>query len=359
MAKVAPAEPQEQPELEAEPIPPRLRPGTSVLIEGVTVLTSEGPIVGAEHERLLDELLHGNGFFIAKVSSASDLSSDEITSASAHLPITSAHLPICTSAELSAEVAACRQGVLPEAMAAEAREKLLARGAALPPSSSKRLHNIIEDDTVFSELVATTHERVGGMLSAVMGEGHYLGSYHALTQYRDESLGQGSMHRDHRSMAERMGLDTTDGLEGVVDQLLARGMGAHSDFPGHQGTAGHLDGLEPCKIVILSRFPVLSVSLTLKVSQTPSRLYGCARRSRRRMAEPESFLDRTSSATVRSRRRTGWTLHRTQSPRAATPAICWSTSVKFGTGRASTSRRHRGSPSSGSGSLGTLRRWST
>ena len=170
---------------------------------------------------------------------------------------------MCTSAELSAEVAACRQGVLPEAMAAEAREKLLARGAALPPSSSKRLHNIIEDDTVFSELVATTHERVGGMLSAVMGEGHYLGSYHALTQYRDESLGQGSMHRDHRSMAERMGLDTTDGLEGVVDQLLARGMGAHSDFPGHQGTAGHLDGLEPCKIVILSRFPVLSVSLTL------------------------------------------------------------------------------------------------
>ena len=93
---------------------------------------------------------------------------------------------------------------------------------------------------VFSELVATTHERVGGMLSAVMGEGHYLGSYHALTQYRDESLGQGSMHRDHRSMAERMGLDTADGLEGVVDQLLARGMGAHSDFPGHQGTAGHL-----------------------------------------------------------------------------------------------------------------------
>ena len=103
MAKVAPAEPQEQPELEAEPIPPRLRPGSSTVIEGVTVLTSEGPIEGAEHERLLDELLHGNGFFIAK-------------------------------------------GVLPEAVAAEAREKLLARGAALPPSSSKRLHNIIEDD---------------------------------------------------------------------------------------------------------------------------------------------------------------------------------------------------------------------
>ena len=73
MAKVAPAEPLEQeaqPELEAEPIPPRLRPGTSTVIEGVTVLTSEGPIEGAEHERLLDELLHGNGFFIAKVSSA-------------------------------------------------------------------------------------------------------------------------------------------------------------------------------------------------------------------------------------------------------------------------------------------------
>ena len=44
---------------------------------------------------------------------------------------------------------------------------------------------------------------VGGMLSAVMGEGHYLGSYHALTQYRDESLGQGAMHRDPRSMASR------------------------------------------------------------------------------------------------------------------------------------------------------------
>ena len=235
MAKVAPPEPLEQeaaePQMNAETmVPPRLRPGSSTVIEGVTVLTSEGPIEGAEHERLLDELLHGNGFFIAKVSCASDI---------IRSPACAAHT----------DVAACRQGVLPEAMAAEAREKLLARGAALPPSSSKRLHNIIEDDTVFSELVATTHERVGGMLSAVMGEGHYLGSYHALTQYRDESLGQGSMHRDHRSMAERMGLDTTDGLEGVVDQLLARGMGAHSDFPGHQGTAGHLDGLEPCKIL--------------------------------------------------------------------------------------------------------------
>ena len=100
MAKVAPPEPLEQeaaePQMNAEAmVPPRLRPGSSTVIEGVTVLTSEGPIEGAEHERLLDELLHGNGFFIAKVSSASDLSSDEITSASARLPITSAHVHIC------------------------------------------------------------------------------------------------------------------------------------------------------------------------------------------------------------------------------------------------------------------------
>ena len=75
MAKVAPPEPLEQeaaePQMNAETmVPPRLRPGSSTVIEGVTVLTSEGPIEGAEHERLLDELLHGNGFFIAKVTSA-------------------------------------------------------------------------------------------------------------------------------------------------------------------------------------------------------------------------------------------------------------------------------------------------
>lgn len=165
------------------PPPPRLRPGTSTVIDGVKVLTSEGPIVEGsdEHERLLDELLFGNGFFIVK-------------------------------------------GALPPEMCADARSMLLARGEALPldGGGGKRLHNIIEDDPVFSELVVETHSRVGDMLGAVMGAGHYLGSYHALTQYRNESR-----------------------AEPEVEELLSQGSGCHSDFPGHQGTAGHLDGLEP------------------------------------------------------------------------------------------------------------------
>ena len=164
-------------------LPPRLRPGTSTVIEGVKVLTAEGPIEkgSAEHERLLDELLFGNGFFIAK-------------------------------------------GVLPPEMCTKARNKLLERGETFPldGGGGKRLHNIIEDDVVFSELVVETHRRVGDMLEAVMGGGHYLGSYHALTQYHTES----------RSEPE-------------IEDLLSTGAGAHSDFPGHQGTAGHLDGLEP------------------------------------------------------------------------------------------------------------------
>eukprot|EP01043_Picozoa_sp_COSAG02_P039195 COSAG02_NODE_3077_length_7420_cov_2.080453_2_plen_399_part_00 len=173
----------DDPECDRAELPPRLRPGTSTVIEGVKVLTSEGAIEKGsdEHERLLDELLFGNGFFIAK-------------------------------------------GVLPPEMCADARNKLLERGETFPldGGGGKRLHNIIEDDVVFSELVIETHRRVGDMLEAVMGNGHYLGSYHALTQYRSES----------RSEPE-------------IDQLLAQGAGAHSDFPGHQGTAGHLDGLEP------------------------------------------------------------------------------------------------------------------
>lgn len=164
-------------------LPPRLRPGTSTVIEGVKVLTSEGPIEkgSAEHERLLDELLFGNGFFIAK-------------------------------------------GVLPPDMCLKARKKLLKRGETFPlgGGGGKRLHNIIEDDVVFSDLVVETHRRVGDMLEAVMGSGHYLGSYHALTQYHSDSLSRPE-----------------------VESMLSKGAGAHSDFPGHQRTAGHLDGLEP------------------------------------------------------------------------------------------------------------------
>ena len=149
---------------------------TSVEIDGVTVLTSESQVVGLEHERLLRELLCGNGFVVVR-------------------------------------------GVLPQDMVTDARQKLLARGESHPGTTDKRLHNIVEDDPVFSELVVATHERVGGLLQAVMGEGHYLGSYHALTKYGPEPI-------EKQEEARRSG-------------------GCHSDYPGHQGTAGHLDGLEP------------------------------------------------------------------------------------------------------------------
>jgi hypothetical protein len=233
------------------PPPPRLRPGTSTVIDGVKVLTSEGPIVEGsdEHERLLDELLFGNGFFIAK-------------------------------------------GALPPEMCAHARSKLLARGETLPldGGGGKRLHNIIEDDPVFSELVVETHSRVGDMLGAVMGAGHYLGSYHALTQYRNESR-----------------------AEPEVEELLSQGSGCHSDFPGHQGTAGHLDGLEPrCK------------------------RSGWWKTSRKPTVGRASFPPRTSSATDRARRRTGSSLRKSRSARRAVREICSSISGRSGTHQDST-----------------------
>eukprot|EP01048_Picozoa_sp_COSAG05_P030047 COSAG05_NODE_10224_length_577_cov_0.788703_1_plen_165_part_10 len=149
---------------------------TSTTINGVPILTSEGPIEGLEHDRLLNELLFGNGFIIVK-------------------------------------------GVLPPDVVHAAREKLLALGLKHPNPTDKRILNIVEDDPIFSELVVTTHSRVGGLLEAVMGEGHYLGSYHSLTKYGPEPL-------EKQAEAQRAG-------------------GCHSDYPGHQGTAGHLDGLEP------------------------------------------------------------------------------------------------------------------
>eukprot|EP01051_Picozoa_sp_SAG22_P012409 SAG22_NODE_1288_length_4868_cov_5.920109_3_plen_298_part_00 len=154
--------------------------GTHVTIGGVDVLTAEGAIEpeGAEFERLLHELLHGNGFFICK-------------------------------------------GVLPKEMAAEAREKMLGLNEKYLPGSqaAKRLLDIIEKDKIYSDIVAHTHERVGCLLEAVMGPRHYLGSYHALTLYQQEGA--------------------------TADEVTERRRGFHSDYPGHQRTAGHLDGKEP------------------------------------------------------------------------------------------------------------------
>ena len=150
--------------------------GTSVTIDGIQVATSESEISGPEFDRLLDELLNGNGFFIAK-------------------------------------------SVLDKELADKARARMLELNEQhMPGPGDKRLHDIIEKDKIYSDLVAATHKRVGCLLEAVMGPGHYLGSYHALTLYPQDK---------------------------TPDQVTERLKGFHSDYPGHQRTAGHLDGKEP------------------------------------------------------------------------------------------------------------------
>ena len=144
-----------------------------------TVLTNEGEIDAAELARLKEEMLHGNGFFIAK-------------------------------------------GVVPPELCQTCCDDLLSRGP-----EARRTSDILKYNDAFSEVLVHTWDRLGALMEAIMGPRCFLNGYIS------NNLPPGNEH-----------VGSPGGPDDV--ELTARFKGGlHSDYPYHQGTAGHLDGREP------------------------------------------------------------------------------------------------------------------
>lgn len=146
---------------------------------GHTVLTNEGAIDASELARLKEEMLNGNGFFIAK-------------------------------------------GVIPPELCQTCCDDLLSRGP-----EARRTSDILKYNDAFSEVLVHTWNRLGVLMEAIMGPRCFLNGYIS------NNLPPGN---DHTGSPGGPG-------DGELTTRWKRGL--HSDYPYHQGTAGHLDGQEP------------------------------------------------------------------------------------------------------------------
>jgi hypothetical protein len=144
-----------------------------------TVLTNEGTIDAAELARLKEEMLHGNGFIIAK-------------------------------------------GVVPPELCQTCCDDLLRRGP-----EARRTSNILKYNDAFSEVLVHTWDRLGVLMEAIMGPRCFLNGYIS------NNLPPGESHVG------------SPGGPGDAELTTRWSRGLHSDYPYHQGTAGHLEGREP------------------------------------------------------------------------------------------------------------------
>ena len=147
-----------------------------------TVLTNEGTIDDVELARLKEEMLHGNGFVIAK-------------------------------------------GVVPPELCKTCRDDLLSRGP-----EARRTSDILKYNDAFSEVLVHTWDRLGPLMEGIMGPRCFLNGYISNNLPPGEN-----------------GKSDAQGNRGAsLEELQQRWKGGlHSDYPYHQGTAGHLDGKEP------------------------------------------------------------------------------------------------------------------
>ena len=147
-----------------------------------TVLTNEGTIDEVELARLKEEMLHGNGFIIAK-------------------------------------------GVVPPELCKTCCDDLLSRGP-----EARRTSDILKYNDAFSEVLVHTWDRLGPLMEGIMGPRCFLNGYIS------NNLPPGENGKN----------DAQGNMGASLEQLQQRWKGGlHSDYPYHQGTAGHLDGKEP------------------------------------------------------------------------------------------------------------------
>ena len=152
-----------------------------------TVLTNEGTIDEVELARLKEEMLHGNGFIIAK-------------------------------------------GVVPPELCKTCCDDLLSRGP-----EARRTSDILKYNDAFSEVLVHTWDRLGPLMEGIMGPRCFLNGYIS------NNLPPGENGKN----------DAQGNMGASLEQLQQRWKGGlHSDYPYHQGTAGHLDGKEPFTVQV-------------------------------------------------------------------------------------------------------------
>ena len=152
-----------------------------------TVLTNEGTIDEVELARLKEEMLHGNGFIIAK-------------------------------------------GVVPPELCKTCCDDLLSRGP-----EARRTSDILKYNDAFSEVLVHTWDRLGPLMEGIMGPRCFLNGYIS------NNLPPGENGKN----------DAQGNMGASLEQLQQRWKGGlHSDYPYHQGTAGHLEGKEPFTVQV-------------------------------------------------------------------------------------------------------------
>jgi hypothetical protein len=130
------------------------------------------------------------------------------------------------------------RGVVPPELCQVCRHELLRRGP-----EARRTSDILRYHDCFSEVLVHTWERLGVLMEAIMGPRCYLNGYIS------NNLPPGDEHTG------------SPGEEGAdLAERWKRGM--HSDYPYHQGTAGHLGGAEPFTVQVSPPFPLPSLSLS-------------------------------------------------------------------------------------------------